>query len=182
MKITLSSYSRVPNLVIMNAMMEIRKFCNQLFLVHGAEERILADAVTSGPHKSEQDKSSIWYKAMLLMETTLWILTGFQARQNNLLSPKEKFYSKRFYKICRAVGTQSSVSVRWFVSLTFLRICCASNIPNMKGSMDWIPLHIRPELLITFATCRIKGFHDLENKIRRVGAWLVCSRHKCHFW
>ena len=59
MKITLSSYSRVPNLVIMNAMMEIRKFCNQLFLVHGAEERILADAVTSGPHKSEQDKSSI---------------------------------------------------------------------------------------------------------------------------
>ena len=59
MKRTLPSYSRVPNLVIMNVMMEIRKCCNQLFLIRGAEERILAYAAASGPHKSEQDKSYI---------------------------------------------------------------------------------------------------------------------------
>ena len=34
-----------------NVMMEIRKCCNQLFLICGAEERILADAVASGSHK-----------------------------------------------------------------------------------------------------------------------------------
>ena len=59
MKRTLPYYSRVPNLVIMNAMMEIRKCCNQLFLVRGAKELILSDADASGPHNSEQYKSSI---------------------------------------------------------------------------------------------------------------------------
>ena len=46
-----------PSLI--NFMMELRKFCNQPFLIHGAEERILADAVSSGPHKVEQEKSGI---------------------------------------------------------------------------------------------------------------------------
>ena len=59
MKRTLPYYSRVRNLVIMNVMMEIIKYCNQLFLIRGAEERILADAAASVSHKSEQDKPSI---------------------------------------------------------------------------------------------------------------------------
>ena len=59
MKRKLPYYSMVPNLVIMNVMMEIRKCFNQLFLIRGAEERILADAAVSGSHKLEQDKSSI---------------------------------------------------------------------------------------------------------------------------
>ena len=71
MKRTLPYYSRVPNLVIMNVMMEIRKCCNQLFLVRGAKERILAYAAASGSHKSEQYKSSNRSKVLLLMETTL---------------------------------------------------------------------------------------------------------------
>ena len=45
--------------ILMNVMMELRKCFNQLFLFYGAEERILDDAVTSGPHKSEQEKSAI---------------------------------------------------------------------------------------------------------------------------
>ena len=55
------------------------------------------------------------------------------------------------------MGTRSSFSVRWFVSLTLFRICWASNIPNMKGSMDRSTPHIRPVLLIGYATCHIKG-------------------------
>ena len=47
----------VPSL--MNAMMELRKCCNQLFLIRGVEERILAYSASSGPHKSVQEKSSI---------------------------------------------------------------------------------------------------------------------------
>ena len=39
---------------LMNFMMELRKCCNQLFLIRGAEERILADAAASEPHKSVQ--------------------------------------------------------------------------------------------------------------------------------
>ena len=142
---------------LMNSMMELRKCCNQLFLVRGAEERILSDTSASGPHKSEQEKSAIWSKVLFLMETPLRILTGLQSLQNNLLSPQERLFWQTFYKSCRAVGTRSSFSVRWFVSLTFLRICCASNSPNMKGSIDRSPPHIRPVLLIGFATCRIKG-------------------------
>ena len=42
-----------------NAMMEIRKCCNQLFLIRGADERILDYAADSGTHNSEQDKSDI---------------------------------------------------------------------------------------------------------------------------
>ena len=156
MKRTLPSYSRVPNLVIMNVMMELRKCCNKLFLIHAAEERILADAAASGPHKSEQEKSAIWSEVMFLIETPLRMLTGIQSLQNNLRSRQEILFWKSFYKSCRAVGTRSSFSVRWFVSLTFLRICCASNSPNKKGSMDWSPPHIRPMLLICFATYRIK--------------------------
>ena len=162
--------------------MEIRKCCNQLFVIRGTEELILADATARGSHNSEQDKLSIWSKTLLLMEKKLWILTGFQSLQKNLLSPQEKFYWKRFYKICRAVGTRSSFSVRWFVSLDFLRICCASNIPNERD--QWI------ELRFTSGQCYwsffphlvSKVFHDLKNKSRRAGAWLTCSRHKCHFW
>ena len=56
MKRKLLYYSIVPNLVIMNIMVDIRKFCNQLFLIRGSEERILADYATSGSHKSEQYK------------------------------------------------------------------------------------------------------------------------------
>ena len=44
---------------IMNVMMDLIKCCNQIFLVFGAEERILDDAATSGPHKSVQYKSAI---------------------------------------------------------------------------------------------------------------------------
>ena len=39
---------------LMNVMMDIRKCCNKLFLICGAEECILSDAATSGPHKPEQ--------------------------------------------------------------------------------------------------------------------------------
>ena len=44
---------------LMNFMMHLRKCCNQLFLIHGAEELILAYADSSRLHKSEQDKSAI---------------------------------------------------------------------------------------------------------------------------
>ena len=44
---------------LMNVMMNIRNCCNQLFLIRGADERILADAAASGPQKSEQEKSAI---------------------------------------------------------------------------------------------------------------------------
>ena len=56
---------------LMNVVMELRKCCNQLFPIRGAEERILSDAAASGPHKSVQEKSSIWYKVLLLMEKPL---------------------------------------------------------------------------------------------------------------
>ena len=58
MKITLPSYSRVTNLVIINVMMYIRKCCNRLFLIRGAEEHILSDSAAIGPHKSVQEKSA----------------------------------------------------------------------------------------------------------------------------
>ena len=141
----------------MNVMIELRKCCNQLFLICGAEERILADASASGPHNSEQQKPSILSKVLLLMETPLRILTGLQSLQNNFLSPQERFFWKKNYKSYRAVGTKSSFLVRWFVSLNFLRICCASNSPNMKVSMHRSPPDIRPVLLIGFSTCHIKG-------------------------
>ena len=141
----------------MNVIMELRKCWSKLFPIHRYEEQILADVATSGPHNPEQEKSVIWSKVMLLMETPLRILTGIKSLQNKLVIPQEIFFWKRFYKSCRAVGTRSSFSVRWFVSLNFLRICCASNIPNMKGSMDQITPHIRPVLLIGFAACHIKG-------------------------
>ena len=140
----------------MNFMMELRKCCNKLFLIRGSEECILVHAADSGPHKSEQEKSAIWSKVLLLMETPLGVLTGLQSLQNNLLIPQVISFRKIFYKSCRAVGTRSSFSVRWFVSLTFLRIYCALNIPNMKVLMDRSPPHIRPVLLIGFDTCRIK--------------------------
>ena len=44
---------------LMNVMMELRKCCNQLFLIHGAEEHVLADAAAIGPKKLEQEKLSI---------------------------------------------------------------------------------------------------------------------------
>ena len=44
---------------LMNVMMELRKCCNQLSLIQVDEERNLADAADSGPHKSEQEKSAI---------------------------------------------------------------------------------------------------------------------------
>ena len=53
------TYLRASCSSLMNVMMEIRKCCNQLFLIRGAEERILAYAAASGPHKSEQDKPAI---------------------------------------------------------------------------------------------------------------------------
>ena len=43
----------------MNVMMDLIKCGNQLLVIHGAEERILADAAASGPYKSEQEKSDI---------------------------------------------------------------------------------------------------------------------------
>ena len=46
-----------PSLI--NVMMELRKCCNPLSLIRGAEESILDDATTSGPHKSVQEKSDI---------------------------------------------------------------------------------------------------------------------------
>ena len=46
-----------PSLI--NVMMKIRKCFNQLFPIRRAEERILADSDTSGPHRSEQEKSAI---------------------------------------------------------------------------------------------------------------------------
>ena len=49
--------SNAPSL--MNVMIELRKCCNQVFLICGAEELILDDAAASGPHKSEQEKSAI---------------------------------------------------------------------------------------------------------------------------
>ena len=58
-----------PSLI--NVMMEIRKCCNQLFLIRGAEERILADAAASGPHKSVKKQSDILSELLLLMETPL---------------------------------------------------------------------------------------------------------------
>ena len=42
---------------------------------------------------------------------------------------------EKLLQICIAVGTRYSFSVRWFVSLNFLKICCTSNIPNLKISM-----------------------------------------------
>ena len=95
---------------------------------------------------------------MLLLETPLRILTRIQSIQNNFLRPQEIIFWQRFYKSCRAVGTRSSFSVRWFVSLTLLRMCCASNSPNMKVSMDWSPPHISTVLLISSSTCCIKIF------------------------
>ena len=142
---------------VMNVMMELRKCCNQLFLIRLADEWISADAAASGPHKSEQAKSDILSKVLFLMETPLQILTGLQSPQNNLLSPQERFFWQSFYKSCRAVGTRYSFSVRWFVYLNFSRICCASDSPNMKGLMNRSPPHIRPVLLIDFATYHIKG-------------------------
>ena len=68
----------------MNVVMEIKKFCNQLFLVHGSEERILADATASGPHKSVQEESSIWCKVLFLMDIPLGIMIGIQSLYNNL--------------------------------------------------------------------------------------------------
>ena len=59
---------------LMNGMMELRNCCNQLFIIHGAGEPILADAASSGPHKSEQDKSAILSTVLFLMETPLRIL------------------------------------------------------------------------------------------------------------
>ena len=56
---------------LMDFMMYLRKCCNQLFLIHGAEEQILSDADYSGSHHPEQDKSAILSKLMLLMETPL---------------------------------------------------------------------------------------------------------------
>ena len=141
----------------MNVMMNIRNCCNQLFLIRGADERILADAAASGPQKSEQEKSAIWSKVMLLMEIPIQILTGIQSLQNNLLSPQERLFWKSFYKSFRTMGTRSSFSVRWFVSLNFLRICCASKNPNMKVLMDRSPTHIRLVLLIGFVTFHIKS-------------------------
>ena len=167
----------------MNVMMEHIKFCNKLFLVCGAEEHILADATANGPHKSEQEKSAIWSKVLFLMETPLRIFIGIQSLQNNLLSPQERWlFWKIFYKISWAVGTRSSFLVRWFVSLTLLRICCTLNSTNMKVSMDRSLPHIRTVLLIGVFTCCIKKIHDLEKNSRRAWAWLTYSRHKCHFW
>ena len=143
----------------MNVMMDLRKCCNKLFLISGAEERILADSSVSGPHKSVQEKSAILSMVLLLTETELRILIGIQSLQNNLLSPQERwFFWKILCKICIAVGTRSLFSARWFVSLTFLRIYCTSNIPNMKGSMDQSPPRIGTVLLIGFYEIRIKGF------------------------
>ena len=156
-KRTFISYSRMPTLVIMNVMMELRNCCNQLFFIHWYEERILSDAVASGSHKSEKEISAIWSKVMSLMVTLLRILTGIQSLQNNLLNLQERFFWQSFQKNCRALGTRSSFSVRWFVSLTFLTIYWASNSPNIKGSMDQSPPHIRTVMLIGFATCCIKG-------------------------
>ena len=47
-----SKPSNAPSL--MNIMMELRKCCNHPFLIRGAEERIIADAIAS--KSSEQDK------------------------------------------------------------------------------------------------------------------------------
>ena len=142
----------------MNVMMDIKKCCNQLFLIRRAEYWILANVASSGPHKSVQEKSAIWSNVLLLMETPLWIFIGIQSLQNKLLSPQERwFFWQSFYKICRAVGTRSSFKVRYLLSLTCLRICCAPNSPNMKGSMDWSLPHIGPVLLISFSTIHIKG-------------------------
>ena len=44
---------------LMNVMMELRKCCNQLLLIRRAEERILAYAAASGPHKSGPEKLAI---------------------------------------------------------------------------------------------------------------------------
>ena len=71
----------------MNVIMELRKYCNKPLLIHGAEERILDDAAESRTHNSEQEKSAIWSKVLLLMDTPLQILTGIQSLQNNFLSP-----------------------------------------------------------------------------------------------
>ena len=160
----------------MNVIMELRKCCNQLLLVHGSEKRILADAAATVPHKLEQDKLYILSKVLFLMETPVRILTGLQSPQNNFLIPQEIFFWKNFYKSCRAVGTKSSSSAKWFVYLTFFRICCVSNSPNMKGLMDRSPPHIRPVLLISFATCRIKGLSLYLEQEQEV--WGLTYLHK----
>ena len=43
----------------MNVMIELRKCYNQLLIIYRSEERILADAAASGPHKSVQEKPAI---------------------------------------------------------------------------------------------------------------------------
>jgi len=48
-----SKPSNAPSL--MNVMMELRKACNHPFLIKGAEERILADAITSFREKAEEN-------------------------------------------------------------------------------------------------------------------------------
>ena len=45
---------------LMNVMMELRKCCNQLFLICGAEERILVDAALSDIHHDINDYQ-VWH-------------------------------------------------------------------------------------------------------------------------
>ena len=113
------------------------------------------------------------------MDTPLWILTGIQSLQNNLLGPQERWFScKIFYKSCRSVGTRFSFLVRWFVSFTLFRICCASNIPNTKVSMDQSPPHIRPVLLISFSASRIKSLSWSWEQEQEV--WGLIYLHQKH--
>ena len=117
-----------------DVVMELRRWCNQLFFVCISEERILADADSSGPYKLDQDKSSIWYKVLFLMETPLRILIDIQSLKNNLLRPQEIWFLwEIFYKSCRVVSTRPSFESSVFCCWIYLIYVVSQTVQIWKS-------------------------------------------------
>ena len=98
-----------------------------------------------------------------------------------LAKPSGKIILEKNLQKLQRGGNKVLILSQMVCVLEFLRIYCASNSPNMKGSMDQSLPKIRLVLFIGLSHIISKLCHDIENKISRAGACLTCSRKKSHF-